>query len=83
MKMDRVQNIETSKRMGTDTDTVESIEERRLKWYGHMQAMYDNCWPKRICAWRPLNRRKRGRPRRTWRDDADEVTEERGLQEGD
>jgi hypothetical protein len=83
MKIDRVQNIEIRERMGTDIDIVETIEARRLKWYGHVQRMDDNCWSKRIFAWNRLNRRKSVRLSRTWRDDVNEAMEDRGLEDGD
>jgi hypothetical protein len=68
-----VQNIEIRKRRGIDTDIVETSEARRLKCYQHLERMDDNRWPKRICAWTPLNRMERGRPRRTGRNDVNQV----------
>ena len=45
---------------------MEIIEKRRLQWYGHVKRMPEERIPKLIMEWVPLERRKRGRPRKTW-----------------
>ena len=42
------------------------IEKKRLQWYGHVKRMPEERLPKLIMEWVPLERRKRGRPRKTW-----------------
>jgi hypothetical protein len=42
------------------------IEKKRLQWYGHVKRMPDERIPKLILEWVPAERRKIGRPRKTW-----------------
>jgi hypothetical protein len=45
---------------------IDIIERKRLQWYGHVKRMQDYRLPKLIMEWKPGERRKRGRPRKTW-----------------
>jgi len=47
-------------------DIIDIIERKRLQWYGHVKRMQEERLPKLIMEWIPGERRKRGRPRRTW-----------------
>ena len=47
-------------------DIIDIIEKKRLQWYGHGNRMPEERIPKLIMEWVPLERRKRGRPRKTW-----------------
>ena len=40
-------------------------------------------WPKKMLEWVPAHNRKRGRPRKTWSDEVEEVMKERNLDQGD
>jgi hypothetical protein len=42
------------------------IEKKRLQWYGHVKRMPEERIPKLIMEWIPQERRKSGRPRKTW-----------------
>jgi len=42
------------------------IEKKRLQWYGHVKRMPEDRIPKLIMQWTPMERRKRGHPRKTW-----------------
>jgi hypothetical protein len=46
-------------------DIIDSIERKRLHWYGHVKRMPEERIPKLVMEWIPLKRRKRGRPRKT------------------
>jgi len=47
-------------------DIIDIIERKRLQWYGHVKRMQEESLPKLIMEWIPGERRKRGRPRKTW-----------------
>jgi len=45
-------------------DTIDTIEKKRLQWYGHVKRMPEERIPKLIMEWIPLEGRKRGRPKK-------------------
>jgi hypothetical protein len=47
-------------------EIIDSIERKRLQWYGHVKRMQEKRLPKLIMEWIPGERRKRGHPRKTW-----------------
>ena len=47
-------------------DVINIIQQERLQWYGHVKMMPEERIPKLIMDWMPRERRKRGRPRKTW-----------------
>jgi hypothetical protein len=48
-------------------DIINIIEKKRLQWYD-VKRMPEERIPKLIMEWIPLERRKRGRPRKMWRE---------------
>ena len=63
MRNDRIREI-----MGVGHTIVDDIKTKQLIWYGHVQRMAENRLPKQILLWTPQGRRRRVRPRRSWRD---------------
>lgn len=51
-------------------------------WYGHVRIADRDRWIARVTDWSPAGRRKRGHPRRSWRDEIEESMERRGLEDG-
>ena len=47
-------------------DIVDIIEQKRQQWYGHVKRIPEERIPKLIMDWIPRERRKKGRPRKTW-----------------
>jgi hypothetical protein len=47
-------------------DIIDIIEKKRLQWYCHVKRMPEKKISKLIMEWIPEERRKRGRPRKTW-----------------
>jgi Reverse transcriptase (RNA-dependent DNA polymerase) len=47
-------------------------KELKWSWAGHLQRLDDRRWAKKIEVWEPKGRRKKGRPKRRWRDDIEE-----------
>jgi hypothetical protein len=52
----------------------------RLQWYGHVKRMHNERLPKLIMEWIPGERRKRGRPRKTWMEGVRAVMKTRHLE---
>ena len=50
-------------------DTIlDEITGKQLIWYGHVVRMDPTRLPKIMIDWQPEGRKKRGRPRRIWKD---------------
>jgi hypothetical protein len=64
-RMERIKNGHIKEIMGVK-GKPDIIEKKRLQWYGHVKRMPEERIPKLIMEWIPLERRKRGRPRKTW-----------------
>jgi hypothetical protein len=59
---------------------IDIVEKKRLQWYGHVKRKQDERLPKLIMEWIPGERRKRGRPRKTWMDSVRAAMETRQLE---
>jgi len=59
---------------------IDIIERKRLQWCGHVKRMQDEKLPKLIMEWIPGERRKRGRPRKTWMEGVQAATKTRHLE---
>jgi hypothetical protein len=47
-------------------DIIDIMEKKILQWYGHVKMMPKERIAILIMEWIPEERRKRGRPRKTW-----------------
>jgi len=54
-------------------DIVRFIKSRRIAWLGHVMRMDDKRTPKRILEWKSIGTRIRGRPRKKWIVDIEDV----------
>jgi hypothetical protein len=61
-------NEQVKKIMGVKEkpDITDTIERKRLQWYGHVKRMPEDRIPKLIMEWIPRERRNRERSRKTW-----------------
>lgn len=67
----------------TRSNTIsQEIKIRRLRWLGHVFRMPCERIPKVALRWTPPGKRKRGRPRITWRCTVETELEEMGLSWG-
>jgi hypothetical protein len=69
--------------MDLDKTIIDRVEEQQLVWYGHLQRMSEERWPKKIWEWTPHGRRRRGRPGRTRSNNIKEAMAARDLDEQD
>ncbi|XP_030751261.1 uncharacterized protein LOC115878795 [Sitophilus oryzae] len=82
-KLDRVRNVEIRAKMDATQTIVDRVEQRGLKWFGHLLRMEHQRWPYRIYSWSTPGKRKRGRPRRSWNEAIRWAMEDRNLEEED
>jgi hypothetical protein len=82
-RLEKIKNENIKKIMGVKRklDIIDIIEKKRLQWYGHVKRMPEERIPKLILEWVPEERRKRGRPRRTWIEGVHAAMTARNLEE--
>ena len=56
------------------------IKKKRLQWYGHVKRMPEDRIQKLIMECAPLERRKRRRPRETWKEGVQAAMTTRNLE---
>jgi len=69
--------------MNVTRSLLDDIKTKQLQWHGHVSRMEEGRLPKEVMKWRPPERRKRGRPKRTWADGIRGLMGEKGLIEDD
>jgi hypothetical protein len=79
--MERIKNEYIKEIMGVKgkPDIIDTIEKKRLQWYGHVKRMAEERIPL-IMEWIPRERRKRGRPRKTWMEGVQTAMTSRNLE---
>jgi hypothetical protein len=67
-RLGRIKNKNIKEIMGVKgkPDIIDIIYKKRLQWYGHVKRMPEDRIPTLILERVPEERRKRGRPRKTW-----------------
>jgi len=65
-RMERIKYEHIKEIMGVKgkPDIIDIIEKKRLQWYGHVKRMPRERIQKLIMEWIPLERRKKGRPKK-------------------
>lgn len=82
-RLDHVRNDIIRERANVTVSITDKIESRQLVWYGHIKRMNDERWPKRILEYTPMNRRRRGRPRKSWKQGIETAMSVRDMNEDD
>jgi hypothetical protein len=59
-RLDHIRNDRIKEIMDLDKTIIDRVEEKQLIWYGHLQRMSEERWPKKIWEWTPQGRRRRG-----------------------
>ena len=78
----KISNVELYKKTGCNSAVLE-IKRRRLRWLGHVLRMPKDSIPKVALRWTPPGKRKRGRPKMTWRQTVMAELKEKGLSWGE
>ena len=81
-RMESIKNEHIKEIMGVkgNPDIIDIIEQKRLHWYDHAKRMPEERMPKLIMDWIPRERRKRGRPRKTWMEGVKSAMTTRNLE---
>jgi hypothetical protein len=69
--------------MEVGKNILEVIEEKRLRWFGHVERMPGNRLPLKILEYEPKGTRRRGRPKERWIDGVRRSMTNHGLTEED
>jgi hypothetical protein len=77
--LERVHSEEIRRITQAEETVMGRIEARKLRWFGHVVRMPEERWPAVIHSWIPPGRRKRGRPRWSWRDGVTEAMKRRWM----
>ena len=64
-------------------EITKKVQERRLKWYGHMMRREEHYVGRRAVVMKVHGRRKRGRPKRRWLDKVKDDIKENGMSADD
>lgn len=80
-RTERIRNEIIRQNIGIEKDIIDEVEKKQLIWFGHTKRMGQHRWPRKILEWTPPEKRKRGRPRRSWRNDVDDAMRSRNLNE--
>jgi hypothetical protein len=80
---ENVRNVTIREIMEVGKNILEVIEEKRLRWFGHVKRMPGNRLPLNILEWEPEGTRRRGRPKERWIDGVRRSMTKHGLREED
>jgi hypothetical protein len=80
---EKVRNGTIREIMEVGKNILEVIEEKRLRWFGHVKRMPGNRLPLKIYEWEPEGTRRRGRPKERWIDGVRRSMTNHGQREED
>ena len=76
-RRDRIRNQNIRNQLHT-TPIVQNIENKSLRWLGHVTRMSENRLPKRVMEARPTGSRGKGRPRVEWTEHVNNISRRKG-----
>jgi hypothetical protein len=78
-RRERIRNTTTRKELGAEVTVVEKIQNRRLRWFGHVERMDNRRLPVAALHGWVEGERSRGRQRKTWIDNVKEDLKSKGT----
>ena len=78
-RMDRVRTEEVHVRAGIERKLASRVDQRVLRWFGHMERMDEYRMARRVLMVEVSGGRVRGRPRLGWMDDVKVAVGNRGM----
>jgi hypothetical protein len=82
-RKEKVRNVTIREIMEVGKNILEVIEEKRLRWFGHIKRRPRNRLKLIILEWEPEGTRRRGRPKERWIDGVRRSMTNHGLTEED
>jgi len=82
-RLNRKTNEYIRGKMDAQDMILDDITRKQLIWYGHFERMDPTRLLKIMIHWKPEGRKKRGRPRRTWKDGIYTAMNKRYLRMGE
>jgi hypothetical protein len=79
----KVRNVTIREVMEVRKNILEVIEEKRLRWFGHVKRLPENRLPLKVLEWELEGTRRRGRPKERWIEGVRRSMTNRGLTEED
>jgi hypothetical protein len=80
-KKEKVRNVTIREVKEVGKNILEVIEEKRLRWFGHVERMSGNRLPLKILEWEPEGKRRK--PKDRWIDGVRRSMTNHGLTEED
>ena len=77
-KLDKIRN-ERIRGTTKEREITKKVQERRLKWYGHVMRREEQYIGRSAMEMKVQGRRKRGRPKRRWLDKVKDDIKENGV----
>ena len=68
MPWDKIRNTEIRRRLGCTHDIIHRIQQRRLRYFGHISRMANYRYPRIAMKGYVHGQRSKGRPKRRWID---------------
>ena len=78
-KRDRIRNKDIFSRLNCQKDVVEKVQQRRMRYFGHISRMDNERYPKIALNGYVHGLRTKGRPKKRWLDTVVKDCQERGL----
>jgi len=78
----KIRNVIIRQKIGLEETIIKEIEQNQLTWYGHVQRMAEERFPKIALNWMTKQKRARGRSKKNWMEGIKKAMNERHLNEG-
>jgi len=80
-RKERIRNVTIRQQIGLEEPIIKEIEQNQLTWYGHVQELQKEDYPKIALKWMPKQKRAQGRPKKNWMEGIRKAMNERNLNE--
>ena len=78
-RLEKMRNNVITETNNITTSALDYIIYKKLNWYGQIQRMEQEMFPRRILEWCPAERRRNGKPRNSWIQEVTEGMRVRGI----